>query len=381
MQFKIIESLHRIKPEDWSRIAGNDYPFTRYEFLVALEDNEGVGEKYGWLPHFMTAWDGEQLVGAVPLYMKDNSYGEFVFDWSWAEAWQRAGLPYYPKYVVGIPYTPAAGQRILADHSRSDHKDIRKKLVQAVQNFVSDSGVSSLHWLFTDTADTQLLKDSGYILRLGCQFHWQNNHYQSFDDYLQTFSAQKRKKVKRERRRVIEQGIELEVRHGNEMTDELWQIYHDFYLDTFDKKWGMATLSLDFFKQIGRTMPASVVVVFAKYQNDYVAGAFNYKGHDTLYGRHWGCNADFHSLHFEACYYQGLDYCIQHGLQHFEPGAQGEHKISRGFLPTRTWSAHWIAHPEFAKAVQAFCAHEQDGMEHYINELTEHSPFKTVSSG
>lgn len=188
------------------------------------------------------------------------------------------------------------------------------------------------------------------------------------------------KKIKRERRRVAEQGIELEVLHGNEMSDEQWQIYHNFYLDTFDRKWGMATLSLGFFKQLGQTMPENVVLVFAKFQGEYVASAFNIRGEDTLFGRHWGCNAEFHSLHFEACYYQGLDYCIKHGLQYFEPGAQGEHKVSRGFLPTRTWSAHWVAHPEFEQAIRAFVSREQQGMEHYIEELTQHSPFKTASN-
>ncbi len=380
MQFKIVESLQAIAAADWNRVAGVEYPFTRHEFLLALEENDAVGEKYGWWPRFLLAYDHDQLVGAAPVYLKDNSYGEFVFDMSWADAYKRAGLRYYPKYVVSIPYTPATGPRILVDKSHARQNDIRLGLIQGVQQLAEQSGVSSLHWLFTDANDTAALKEQGLMLRLGCQFHWINHGYQSFDDYLQTFSAPKRKKIKRERRRVEEQGIELEVLHGNEMTDEQWQIYHNFYLDTFDRKWGMATLSLGFFKQLGRTMPDNVVVVFAKYQGQYVASAFNVRGEHTLYGRHWGCNAEFHSLHFEACYYQGLDYCIKHGLQHFEPGAQGEHKISRGFLPTRTWSAHWIAHPEFRQAISAFCLHEQQEMERYIEELTCHSPFKAHSS-
>ncbi|MDH5407642.1 MAG: GNAT family N-acetyltransferase, partial [Gammaproteobacteria bacterium] len=256
--------------------------------------------------------------------------------------------------------------------------DIRSGLIKASLEFSKDAQVSSLHWLFTDKNDTVALKEQGFMLRLGCQFHWQNNNYSDFDEYLQTFSSQKRKKLKRERRRVKEQGITFEVLHGNELNDEQWQIYHQFYLDTFDRKWGMATLSLDFFKQIGRTMPENIVVVFAKLNDEYIASAFNVKGKDTLYGRHWGCNEDYHSLHFEACYYQGLEYCIKHGLKFFEPGAQGEHKISRGFLPTRTWSAHWIADPEFDKAIRAFCAHEQEGMEQYIGQLNNHSPFKAV---
>lgn len=380
MQYRIIENLQAINAADWNRVAGTPYPFTRHEFLLALEQNDCVGEKFGWWPRFVVAYDGDALVGAVPVYLKDNSYGEFVFDWAWADAWKRAGLDYYPKYVVGIPYTPATSSRILVDITHEKQYEIRLGLVQAVQQLAEQSGVSSLHWLFTNAGDTVLLKEQGLILRLGCQFHWTNQDYKSFDDYLLTFSAAKRKKIKRERRRVLEQGIELEILHGHEMTDEQWRIYHNFYLDTFDRKWGMATLSLGFFQQLGRTMPDNVVVVFARYKGRYVASAFNVRGEDTLYGRHWGCNADFHSLHFEACYYQGLEYCIRHGLQHFEPGAQGEHKISRGFLPARTWSAHWIAHPEFSKAVAAFCEQEQRQMEHYIEELNTHSPFKALSS-
>jgi len=380
MKYSIIESLQSIRAEDWDRVVGSQFPFSQYAFLRALEDHAAVGQKYGWWPQFVVAYDNDTLVGAVPLYLKDNSYGEFVFDSAWADAYKRNSLRYYPKLVASIPYTPASGPRIHVDSQHAQQADIRLGLMQAAQQLAEQSGVSSLHWLFTDANDTVLLKEQGLSLRLGCQFHWTNQAYSSFDHYLQSFSAAKRKKIKRERRRVIEQGIELEIRHGNEMTDALWQIYHDFYLDTFDRKWGMATLSLGFFKQLGRDMPDNVVIVFAKYQGQYVASAFNVKGEDTLYGRHWGCNADFHSLHFEACYYQGLDYCIKHKLKHFEPGAQGEHKISRGFLPTRTWSAHWIAHPEFRQAIEAFCQQEQKEMEHYIKELNTHSPHKTIAN-
>ncbi|MDH5778825.1 MAG: GNAT family N-acetyltransferase, partial [Gammaproteobacteria bacterium] len=293
MQYKLIESLLDIRKDDWNGIAGTDYPFTRYEFLVALEQNNCVGETYGWHPRFITAWDGEQLAGAIPLYLKENSYGEFVFDHAWADAYHRSGIPYFPKHVVSIPYTPATGQRILVSLEHQQQHEIRSGLIKASLEFSKDAQVSSLHWLFTDKNDTVALKEQGFMLRLGCQFHWQNNNYSDFDEYLQTFSSQKRKKLKRERRRVKEQGITFEVLHGNELNDEQWQIYHQFYLDTFDRKWGMATLSLDFFKQIGRTMPENIVVVFAKLNDEYIASAFNVKGKDTLYGRHWGCNEDY----------------------------------------------------------------------------------------
>ena len=376
MQIQIKQSLTEIDASDWNRIAGDENPFVRYEFLVALEQTGCIGPEFGWLPQFVTLYDEGNLIGAVPLYLKDNSYGEFVFDWSWAEAYQRAGINYYPKYVSSIPYTPATGPRILVDSTHAKPKEIRTHLIQATLGFAQQMQVSSLHWLFTNEADTALLQEQGLMLRLGCQFHWQNQNYRDFDDYLQHFSAAKRKKIKRERRRVLEQGIELEVLHGGDMSDTQWHVFHQFYLSTFDKKWGYATLSLDFFKQLGQTMPDDVVLVFARHEGKDVACAFNIKGQHTLYGRHWGCNADYHSLHFEACYYQGLDYCIEHGLQYFEPGAQGEHKISRGFLPTATWSAHWIAHPEFNNAISAFVRHEQKEMEAYIIEMTGHSPFK-----
>ena len=220
MQYKIIESLKSINANDWNKVVGSQYPFSHYEFLRALEDHEAVGEKYGWWPRFVTAWEGETLTGAVPLYLKDNSYGEFVFDMAWADAYQRAGIRYYPKYVASIPYTPATGPRIHVIDNHPHASEIRSGLIKATQQLAEESGVSSLHWLFTDEKDTVTLKEQGYTLRLGCQFHWQNENYQSFDDYLQTFSAAKRKKVKRKRRRVVEQDIEIEIIHGNEMSDE-----------------------------------------------------------------------------------------------------------------------------------------------------------------
>ncbi|MGD8783885.1 MAG: GNAT family N-acetyltransferase, partial [Thioalkalispiraceae bacterium] len=255
-----------------------------------------------------------------------------------------------------------------------------KILTEQCKQLVENMNASSMHWLFTNEQDSRLLKQQGFAMRLGCQFHWQNKNYEDFDHFLAQLSSSKRKKIRRERRYVSEQSVQLEVRHGDQMTDELWEIYHSFYRSTFVKKSGMPTLQLDFYREIGETMPRNIVIIFAKYAGNYVASAFNMRDETTLYGRHWGCNQEFHSLHFEACYYQGLDYCIAHGLSSFEPGAQGEHKISRGFLPTETWSAHWIANPEFSAAITQFVEREQTGMQHYINSLMEHSPYKGASS-
>jgi len=374
MRIEIVEQLSTIEPDDWNRTAGDTNPFVQHAFLSALENNQCL-EKYGWYPQHVVIHDDNQLVAAMPMYIKDNSYGELVFDWAWADAYHRSSLPYYPKLVVAIPYTPATGPRLLVAPDK-DFSFYAGKLVEKAIQIATSNNMSSIHWLFTDAASTDFLKSENIMLRLGCQFHWHNKGYESFDHYLESFSSQKRKKIKRERRRVIEQDIEIEIRHGNEMNTELWQTYHHFYCDTFDRKSGMPTLSLEFFEEIGASMPGNVVIVFAKHAGKYVASAFNVRGKDTLYGRHWGCSSDFHSLHFEACYYQGLDYCIKNGLRSFEPGAQGEHKISRGFLPVQTWSAHWVAHPEFDKAIRQFVTQEAHGMQHYIKSLFDHSPFR-----
>ena len=373
---KIIESLHDISAADWNALAGDDYPFTRHEFLIALENNGAVGKEFGWLPHFFLAYQNEKLVGALPAYVKFNSYGEFVFDWAWADAYQQNNLRYYPKLVSSIPYTPATGPRLLiAD--MANYSEIADTLINATLEFANKTNLSSFHCLFTNKKDTEYFSHHpDFMMRLGCQFHWTNNNYESFSAYLEKFTSKKRKQIKRERRIVNEQNIEFEILNGYQATDEQWTIYHRLYESTFERKSGIPTLSKSFFQEIAASMPENIVLVMAKHENKYVASAFNLKGSDALYGRHWGCSENFDNLHFEACYYQGLDYCISHNLKYFEPGAQGEHKIARGFMPTKTWSAHWIAHPQFQQAISNFLNHETQGMLHYISELNEHSPFK-----
>jgi predicted N-acyltransferase len=375
MELKLIESIHDIPSSAWNRVSGTANPFLRHEFLKALENNRCVGENYGWLPHHLTAFERGQLVGAVPMYLKDNSYGEFVFDWSWADAYQRAGLSYYPKSVVAVPYTPATGPRILTAPD-ADKDQVAPQLIELARAWSENENLSSLHWLFTDTDDTRRLEEQGLLLRLGCQFHWQNRGYRDFEDYLSYFNSRKRKKVRRERRYVEQAGIDMRVVHGHEASEKELVVMYEFYRSTFDKKWGHATLNLEFFREIATTMGDQLVLIMASKNNRIVAGAICLRGDDTLYGRHWGCYEDYHSLHFEACYYQGIDYCINNGLAWFEPGAQGEHKISRGFMPTPTWSAHWIADPRFREIIQRYLAQETAGMQEYIKELTERSPFR-----
>lgn len=374
MRVEWTERLSQVDAASWNRLAGIANPFVQHAFLAALENN-GCLEEYGWYPRHLLLYEKQELVAAMPMYIKDNSYGELVFDWAWADAYHRHGLEYYPKLVVAIPYTPATGPRLLVAPDQ-DYAQYSQLLIEHATRYAEANGMSSLHWLFTDARDTQRFRELNYPLRLGCQFHWTNQGYASFEQYLQALTSQKRKQIKRERRRVAEQDVTLEIRHGDEMNEALWHLYHEFYTSTFDRKSGMATLSREFFQELGQSMPRSVVVIFARHDEKYVASAFCVRGEDTLYGRHWGCREEYHSLHFEACYYQGLEYCITHGLQRFEPGAQGEHKISRGFLPTPTWSAHWIADPQFREAITSYTRREEEGMRHYINSLMAHSPFR-----
>lgn len=369
-------AIDEIPASEWNRLVDDDCPFLRHEFLAAMERHGCVGPELGWLPRHLAVRDeAARLVGAAPLYLKYNSYGELVFDWSWADAYRRAGISYYPKLVVASPYTPANGPRLLTAPG-PEQRQHRAALARAVQRFAEESGVSSLHWLFTTEEETDLLAQQGLLRRLGCQFHWHNDGYADFDDFLATFSAEKRKKIKRERRRVAEAGIRFEHRLGDEASDEEWATFHRLYCGTFDKRGGIPTLSLPFFRDIARTMGDRLLLVLALRGERLVAAAFGLVGHRTLFGRHWGCFEEHHSLHFEACYYQGLEFCIERGLERFEPGAQGEHKVSRGFLPSATWSAHWIADARFRTAIANYLELETQGMHDYLAEMQAHSPYK-----
>ena len=373
MDLSIIEHIDEVDPVDWNRIAGVDNPFTRHEFLVALERHGCVGERYGWLPRHLALRDQGRLAGAVPLYLKFNSYGELVFDWSWASAYERQGLAYYPKLVSAIPYTPATGNRLLA---AGGAETVRGELIEGVRQFAEEMKLSSVHWLFPTEQETGQLEDGGLMRRTGCQFHWENPGYGGFDDFLGALNARKRKNIRRERQRVKDAGITLEVRHGGEVTPSEWQVWQHLYESTFERKSGIPTLSSGFFRELGTTLPDSVVMVFARHHGDIVAGALMIRGRSTLYGRHWGAFAHHDSLHFEACYYQGIDYCIRNGIERFEPGAQGEHKVARGFLPTPTWSAHWIAHDGFRAAIARFLDDEADAMNDYMQDLASQSPYR-----
>jgi predicted N-acyltransferase len=374
----IIGSLSEVSSAAWNNLAGTEVPFLRHEFLSALERHHGVGEASGWIPQHVLLFENERLVGAVPQYLKTNSYGELVFDWAWADAYQRSGLNYYPKLVVAIPYTPATGPRLLID-PQGDRASLRRQLIDITLQYAQQRQVSSLHLLFPQDDDLQALTQQGLLKRLGCQFHWHNQGYRDFDDYLDRFRSSKRKKIRQERRQVAAAGVTLQRLYGNELSETQWQAVHRHYVSTFERLGGYATLSLNFFLELSQTLPQQLIVMLAEHQGRPVASAICFRDDDTLYGRHWGCDEQFQNLHFEACYYQGLEYCIEHGLRRFDPGAQGEHKISRGFLPTPTWSAHWIAEPQFRRAIEDFLQRETVGMQNYIDSLSEHSPFKHIT--
>ncbi len=379
MQIEVCDSLASIALAEWNALTDGSNPFLRYEFLRALEDNDCVAADHGWHPyHLLLKNDKDSLIAAAPTYLKTNSYGEFVFDFAWAEAYQRYGAEYYPKLICAVPFTPATGPRLLIKDGE-DYTRCANALYRAAIALVDQQQLSSMHWLFPEEAESRLLASNGYMERMGCQYIWANDNYSDFDDFLSRCTSKKRKNLRRERKRVTEQGVTLEVLHGHELGSSDWAEVTAFYLDTFNRKWGNPTLNKGFFAQLGKTMGENVIIVFASHDEKRVACSVMLKGKDTLFGRYWGCSEDFHSLHFEACYYQGIDYCIANGLSRFEPGAQGEHKIGRGFVPTPTWSAHYLRDKSFSDAVHRFLNQERPLMEQRCEELRSLLPFKDIT--
>ena len=379
MKLDVHESIDEIPAARWNALNPDGDPFLRHEFLAALEHNGCVGAGFGWQPRHLAVRDGEQVLGGMPLYEKHNSYGEFVFDFAWADAYQRQGVRYYPKLVSAIPYTPATGQRLLVAPGADRHR-VTDALVKGALGLARKRGASSLHWLFVTPAQSDRLRELGLMERVGCQFHWLNRGYDSFEAFLQALSSKRRKNIRRERRLVREAGIRLELLHGPEVSDAQWERFGFFYAKTFTERYSLPTLNQAFFEEVGRTLGRRVILVLAHDAAECVAGALLYRGGTALYGRHWGCLRDYDSLHFEVCYYQGLEYCIREGLRRFEPGAQGEHKIWRGFMPALTYSHHWIAHPAFRAAIGEFLDKEKPAMLDYAQTLAENTPYRRNES-
>ncbi|HEX6992878.1 MAG TPA: GNAT family N-acetyltransferase [Gammaproteobacteria bacterium] len=374
LELNRVDSLEGIAPSDWNALSDGN-PFLRHEFLVALERTGCIGPGTGWEPAYVTARAAGRLVGAMPLYVKHDSRGEFVFDWSWADAYEQTGRRYYPKLVASIPFTPATGRRLLVAPGEPI-REIETALLRAAEDVRRELGASSLHGLFPTEAEGEAFAAAGYLPRKSCQFHWRNRGYADFDAFLATFSSEKRKKARRERRRVAEAGIRFEHARGDELSAEDWDAVYDFHARTFLRRGRPPYLNREFFAEVARTMPESLVVIVARYGRMPIAAAICFRGGGALYGRYWGSLADFHSLHFEACYYQGIEYCIREGLDKFEPGTQGEHKISRGFSPTATWSWHRLADPAFRRAVQHFLTRETMQVDAYIDYLEDHVPYR-----
>jgi predicted N-acyltransferase len=368
-----LASLAAIDKAAWNALAG-DSPFLKHEFLLALEHSGCVGAGTTWQPCYIVARDERGLAGALPLFIKYDSHGEFVFDWGWADAYERAGRNYYPKLVCAVPFTPATGRRLLLRDADAAH--VATRLLDAARATAEEIDASSLHVLFPTEPERQLLEGAGFLTRKACQFHWANDGYADFDDFLARFSADKRKKAKRERRRVAEAGIVFEHLRGDEPSPAEWDAVIEFYSRTFWRRGREPYLNREFFAAVAATMPANLLVVLARHEGVPIATAICFRSDTTLYGRYWGSGGDFHSLHFETCYYQGIDYCIREGLERFEPGTQGEHKVARGFVPQPTWSCHWLRDAAFHRAVDSFLARETRHVDAYIDEVGEHVPYR-----
>ncbi|MBR7903715.1 N-acetyltransferase [Burkholderia cenocepacia] len=377
----ILSSPAEVPADEWNALLARDAqptPFLRHEFLDALHVARCAVDDTGWSPHFVTLTDAGtgRLAAAAPVYAKQHSYGEYVFDWAWADAYQRNDLPYYPKLLCAVPFTPVQGTRLLAADD-----DARRRLAATLLAFAEQSDVSSLHVLFPTGDEARLLESMGMMLREGVQFHWLNDGYRHFDDFLGTLEQKKRKNIRAERRKVHDAGVTFRRLTGDRITDADWRFFSRCYRQTYREHYSSPYLNLDFFRTIGATMPENLLLVIAEADGQPIASALavyrrGQHGGGTLYGRYWGAIEHVPCLHFETAYYQLLEFCIEAGLDTFEGGAQGEHKLARGFLPTVTHSAHWLAHPAFSDAVAHFLERETAHIHAYVDELREHDPFR-----
>ena len=368
---RFLPSLADMSARDWDALHDGRNPFVTHAFLHGLESQGCLRRDWGWIPHHVTLWEGDTLVAAAPGYLKDNSHGEFVFDHAWAHAYARYGLDYYPKWLCAVPYSPVTGPRLLAQDAAH-----RKALLTAVRDEVLRLGLSSAHVNFhAEDEDDAFASD--WLPRIDVQYHWRNpGHWRDFDGFLADFDHKHRKNIRQERAKVQRAGVVIRTVHGDEATAADLEAMFGFYLRTFQDYGNSPALTLPFLQHLARTMPRQLVMFLADHDDRTIAGALCLRGHDTLYGRYWGAEAPLPGLHFETCYYQGIAYCLREGLARFEPGAQGEHKIARGFLPAWVRSRHWIADPEFAGALAHWCDEESQAVRRYARTLQSHSPFK-----
>lgn len=379
-EIKTVTDIHAIGQAQWDKCAGTDNPFVSFAFLSAMEDSASTTAQTGWQPfHLVLNDDAGQAVGIVPLYVKAHSYGEYVFDWSWAEAYERAGGRYYPKLQSSVPFSPVPGPRLLVADDHPDPDRVRRILIDGLAMLPEKLGMATLHVTFCSSDESRLMEDAGFLRRTGIQYHWHNRGYQSFDDFLGALNSRKRKNLRKERKQVLDAGYRFEALRGDDLKPRHWDRFYQFYRDTSDRKWGQAYLTREFFELLHERIGDKTVLVAAFGDEDMVAGALNLIGSNTLYGRNWGTIDRTPLLHFETCYYQAIDIAIAHGLATVEAGAQGEHKIQRGYEPVITHSAHLIADEGLRRAVAQFLKQEQSHITQdrdYI--LAEHSPYRNA---
>jgi len=371
----IVSTLAEIGETAWTGLLAQQAeanPFLSYAFLHALHESGCASIESGWQPNYLVLWQGDTLAAALPLYLKMHSYGEYVFDWAWANAYAEHGLAYYPKLLSAIPFTPVSGARLMARNGEA-----RAALLAFLQTQQQAAEVSSTHILFPPEEEARQLGQAGFLLRSGVQFHWINAGYADFEQFLATLEHKKRKNIRAERRKVLDAGVTMRQVRGADITPAQWAFFHRCYSNTYAEHRSSPYLNLEFFQRIGASMPGNILLVLAERDGRPIAASLLIHTADTLYGRYWGALEHVPCLHFETAYYQPLEFCIAQGIKTFEGGAQGEHKMARGFLPQKTWSAHWLAHPAFADAVQRFLERERGGIDAYLDELHEHSPFRT----
>ncbi len=376
METRYQSKITTISSSDWNSVNLTDFPFTEHSFLSSLEESDCVGIESGWVPIHITLWDKKRLIGALCLYEKNNSFGEYIFDWAWANAYENNGMHYYPKLVSAIPFTPATGRKLLFRCSKHSFEVQKKLLYEAIRK-MRERGCSSLHFLFVDKDEISIFEKMGFIIRHSFQFHWKNNNYKSFEDFLATLKRKRRKEILRERNLIKKQMIKIEILEGDDIVPEKIMNMYQFYLSTIYKKWGQSYLTEDFFKNIYKKMRDRLVLILAYDSGgDCVAGSINFKKGKNLYGRYWGCKRDYKGLHFELCYYQQIEYAIQKRIMLFEAGAQGDHKINRGFMPEITYSAHWLENENFRYSISKFVEKEKIAISNGFKEFGPHSPFK-----
>ncbi len=378
---KIIKSFLDIDSAQWNKLDGANHPFLRYEFYSALENNGNLNAESGWNCRIVCIYDKEQLIAAMPMFSKDHSWAEFVFDWSWANAYSQHGLQYYPKLLITTPYTPATARKCLT-HPEYNRQDLSKELIKAAMDYAHSEKFSSLHAIFLDDYEKSIWKEHDLMERIDCQFHWKNEWLDKeepeFDDFLSKMNSSKRKKIRQERKSLIKNNIEFKIQTANEIDESKWDDLYHCYANTFLLRGQPPYFEKAFFLELARTMGEQMPIVQAWQDDILLAAAICFKSDDVFYGRYWGKMADINNLHFETCYYQSIEYALTNGLKHIEPGTGGTHKLRRGFQPTLTTSMHWIAHEGFKTAIEEHLNRERPAIESYLEDAKEHLPFKAL---